>query len=129
MVADGQMTGGTRTMRILLVEDNYLIAATLKRMLMNLGCEVIGPVPSLEEGERLAAQESITGAILDINIIGGNSIPIAMALQHRGCPFFFITGYYSPEGLPESLVDVPRLNKPIDEAQLKSAMVAEFGLN
>jgi DNA-binding NtrC family response regulator len=113
-------------LRILVVEDNFLIASLLKRMLTNWGCQVIGPVPTLNEGKRLAETESLSGAILDINIVGGNSVPIAAALQDRGCPFIFITGYGSPKTLPAPLREVTRLDKPIDEFVLQATLAHEI---
>lgn len=112
--------------RILLVEDDFLIASSLAQSLRELGLEVVGPVPSLDEARRLAEDEHLCGAILDINILGGPSFPVAEALHQRGCPFIFITGYGSPQGLPPSLARARRLNKPIDEADFKEVVSVEF---
>ena len=112
--------------RILVVEDNYLVASALQQHLEELGCTVVGPVPSLDEGMAMVEDENLTGAILDINIIGGTSAPIAHALRDRGCPFFFITGYTSPRLLPDSLTDCRRLMKPIDETVLERTIHQEL---
>lgn len=112
--------------RILLVEDNYLIALSIQRLLLEWGCEVIGPAPSVHEGMRLAGQP-LDGAILDINIVGGTSMPVADLLQKRGCPVVFITGYGSPAGVPDSLAETKRITKPIDERELELAVREEFG--
>jgi CheY-like chemotaxis protein len=108
--------------RILLVEDNFLVAASLKQMLEDCGCEVLGPIPSLQESLTAAERDDLDGAVLDINIIGGTSIPVAERLRGRGCPILFITGYGSPRVLPEPLLSVPRLNKPIAIEQLAQAL-------
>jgi DNA-binding NarL/FixJ family response regulator len=108
--------------RILLVEDNFLVAVSIKRMLEQCGCEVLGPIPTLEQGLSAAADEHLDGAVLDINIIGGTSAPVAAALRDRGCPFMFITGYGSPRILPESLMSIPRLSKPIALEQLAATL-------
>jgi DNA-binding response OmpR family regulator len=113
-------------LRILLVEDNFLIASFLQRLLLEWGCEVIGPAPSVAQGEMLATSERLDGAILDINIVGGNSIPVAALLKERGCPLVFITGYGSPYGLPADLKDITRLTKPIDERTLQEVIRDEF---
>lgn len=113
-------------MRILVVEDNYLVASALQQHLEELGCTVVGPVPSLEEGLAMVDTHDLAGAILDINIIGGTSAPIAHALRQRHCPFFFITGYTSPRLLPDSLVDCRRLMKPIDEELLERTIRQEI---
>ena len=114
--------------RILLVEDNFLVAQMLAAILSERGCEVVGPVANLEQGLELAKSEALAGAILDINIIGGTSVPIAEALEQRHTPFFFISGYRSPGLLPRKLDHVYRLTKPIDEPSLESAMHNLFAI-
>ncbi|MEX2673498.1 MAG: response regulator [Phycisphaeraceae bacterium] len=126
MVAAGDDAIALSGLKILLVEDNFLVAHMLKSVLSEMGCEVIGPAPTLEQGLRLAHDEELAGAILDINIIGGTSVPIAETLQRRRTPFFFISGYASPQMLPRELGHVRKLNKPIDETSLESAMNLEF---
>jgi DNA-binding response OmpR family regulator len=113
-------------LRILLVEDNFLIASFLQRLLNDWGCQVIGPAPSVTQGRQLASTEQLDGAILDINIVGGDSIPVASVLQQRGCPVIFITGYGSPPGLPPSLTEIKRITKPIDEDVLQELIRAQF---
>lgn len=113
-------------LKILLVEDNFLVAHMLKSLLAEMGCEVVGPAPTLEQGLDLARDEQLAGAILDINIIGGTSVPIAETLQQRRTPFIFISGYASPQLLPHKLIHVRRLHKPIDERSLETAMSSEF---
>src|SRR5215210_3721567 len=58
--------------RILIVEDNFMVAMSLERTLRQWGCDVVGPYPSLEEGRRAALDPSIEAAVLDINIVGGS---------------------------------------------------------
>lgn len=111
---------------VLLVEDNFLVALALERALQASGCTVIGPVSTVAEGTRIAEQTSIDGAILDINIRGGTSQPIAEALERRGLPFFFITGYGSPQMLPERLRQVFRLSKPVNVHRLLQAVMERF---
>jgi DNA-binding LytR/AlgR family response regulator len=113
-------------LRILVVEDEFLVATHIKRLLAGWGCEIVGPAPSLDDGQRLAQSENLDGAILDININGGNSVPIADTLRDRDLPFIFITGYASPRILPQSLAAMPRLHKPIDESMLEAVLVKEF---
>ena len=112
--------------RILLVEDNYLVASMLQQKLGSLGCVVIGPAPSVEKGMQLAQDQTLDGAILDINILGGTSAPIADVLTARQLPFVFITGYASPPNLPPSFSSVPRFAKPLDDAMLVSIIESRF---
>lgn len=116
-------------LKILLVEDNFLVAHMIKSRLLEMGCEVAGPAPTLEQGLMLAREATLSGAILDINIIGGTSVPIAEILQQRRIPFFFISGYASPQMLPQSLTHVRKLPKPVDERSLERAMSREFSLD
>lgn len=113
-------------LRILVVEDNFMIASSLKRMLESWGCDVVGPAPSVEEAEQLADQCDLSGGILDINIRGGTSAPIAERLHNRGLPYIFITGYSSPHLLPDELLKAQRLHKPITDAVLRSVLVEKF---
>lgn len=113
-------------LRILLVEDNFLIAGSIRRLLAEWGCIVVGPAASVQDGLKHVEDDQINGAILDINIHGGNSVPIAEALRARSIPFIFMTGYGSPMGLPPSLAGVPRVNKPIKASALEAVLLAEF---
>lgn len=101
-------------LRLLVVEDNYLVAANLKMMLEHIGHRVIGPVPSVREGLVLVENESFDGAILDVNLSDGSCVPIARALKARQRPFVLVTGYASPELSDAMLEENRRLLKPID---------------
>jgi CheY-like chemotaxis protein len=79
---------------ILLVEDEYMLARHLKAELENLGAVIIGPVPSVKQALELVAQEPrIDVSILDVNLGGVFSFPVADALIERMVPFVFSTGY------------------------------------
>lgn len=79
--------------RILLVEDEYLVAALAEDMLAELGTVVVGPAYNLRDGLALAGREAIDAAILDVNINGERSDSIADALTARDIPFVLATGY------------------------------------
>lgn len=78
--------------RILLVDDEPLISMLVEGWLAELGCDVVGPARSVEEGLDLADDEQLDGAILDVNLAGENSYSVANALQEKGVPFAFATG-------------------------------------
>jgi CheY-like chemotaxis protein len=84
---------GLAELKILVVEDEPLIAMALEEMLTDLGCTVVGPALSLERGMRLATDESIDGAILDVNLGGETVFPLADLLAQRDVPFVYVTGY------------------------------------
>jgi CheY-like chemotaxis protein len=83
--------------RILVVEDEFLISAMLCDMLDDSAAIVVGPANSVAEAMRLVQDSQIDGAILDMNLNGQWSDPIAEALQGRGIPFVFTTGYGANE--------------------------------
>ncbi len=97
--------------RILVVEDETLIALLLEETLQELGCVVVGPVGKLDAALRLASDEVLNGAILDVTIRGGRVYPVAEILLGRDMPFVLASGYEN-WALPEALRDQPRLNKP-----------------
>lgn len=99
--------------RILIVEDEALIAEMLQDWLSELGCEIAGPVASNEAGLALLARSAVTGAILDITIRDGHSYEIAKELQRLGVPFVFATGH-GDEVIDPQFSDVPVLQKPFD---------------
>ena len=113
--------------RILVVEDNYFVAEDLKVALERMGLEVVGPAPSVKKGISLVADDKLIGAILDINIKGGTSVTIAEALEQRGTPFFFVTGYGSPQALPAHMKSVTRMSKPVDDESLRDVVYRMFG--
>lgn len=113
-------------LRILIVEDEFLMARRLETLLKSWGCEVVGPAASLDEGNRLAQDTTIDAALLDINLRGVHSGPIADSLLQRGRPLIFVTGYASPKQLPDHLRAQPRLHKPVRETELRAAMISTF---
>lgn len=120
---DASMSGR----RILIVEDDYLVASWLTGVLRQWGCEVVGPAPTVQEGLRLARSADLEGAILDINLRGEHSGPVAEELESKGLPFFFLTGYGSPALLPERLRERQKLFKPVKASELRAAVQGRFG--
>lgn len=105
------MSDSLRTRRILLVEDEVIIALAIEDMLTRIGCEVVGPAFSLAAGQALAASEPLDAAVLDLNLAGESSDQVAKTLQNRGIPFCFSTGYGS-SAVPRAFQDRPVLQKP-----------------
>jgi ActR/RegA family two-component response regulator len=101
-------------MRLLIVEDEYLIAADLAVALEERGAMVLGPVGSIADALALiAAEDTLDAAVLDINLGRERAWPIADALRQRGVRFIFATGY-DPWIIPEPYREVPRCEKPVD---------------
>jgi len=83
-----------RGRRILIVEDEYLIAMSLQENLELAGCVVVGPVPSIEKAVKLIESESqLDAAVVDVNLGGKLAYPVADILQARNIPFVFTSGY------------------------------------
>src|SRR5260370_25687476 len=82
-----------RGLRILVVEDNFLMAESVRDLLDECGCETVGPAPSLAVALALAGQEPLDGALLDINLAGEDCFPVARLLRERGVPFILLTGF------------------------------------
>ena len=110
-----------RRRRIFLVEDEMTIALMIEDMLDDLGFEVAGTSMRLEPGLRLAETIDADVAILDINLDGKQSFPIADILRQRKIPFFFATGYGS-RGLNDNYKGAYTLKKPFLSADLEKAV-------
>jgi len=107
-------------LRVLVVEDEPVVAMYLEDLLDALGCETIGPASRLADGLELAEHGDFDVAILDINLGGERSTPIAEALRLRGLRFAFASGYgVPPEGFGDN---VPMIEKPYREAQVAGAL-------
>jgi len=110
--------------RILIVEDEPIVAMCLEDMLADFGCQVIGPAARLEEGLSLAEHEQIDGAILDVNLGATRSYEIADQLGHRAIPILFATGYGRAD-YPER-ANVRLIAKPYRTEQVRAELTALF---
>jgi CheY-like chemotaxis protein len=112
-------------MKILVVEDEPLVAMLLEEILDDLGYTVVGPAGTLKEGLDLAQSEEFDAAILDVNLRGKRSFEIADLLKTRAIPHFFATGYGSAEGVVRRGVEIVR--KPFREDVIAEALNRLFG--
>lgn len=113
-------------MRVLVVEDEALVSMMLEEFLDELGCDVVATAARLEDALVKAATLMLDVAVLDVNLAGVVSYPVAEALRARGVPFVFSTGY-GAGGLPDAMRDAPVLSKPYRQEQLAEALVAARG--
>lgn len=109
--------------RVLVVEDEILVAMLMEDYLRDLGYEVIGPAMRLERGLELARSERLDFAVLDVNLVSEVSFPIADALKARDIPFIFATGA-GRQGLTPQHKGAVMLHKPFDLSDLESALGA-----
>lgn len=115
-----------RKLRILIVEDEPLIALALEAMLSEIGFDVAGPVARISAALELIGREQIDGAILDVNLGPQRVDPVADLLAARACPFFFMTGFGLPE-LPARHASRTVLQKPFRFEELLTVLCTEFG--
>jgi nitrogen-specific signal transduction histidine kinase len=107
---------GLAGLRVLVVEDESLIGMLAEDLLEQLGCRMVGLVSSLRKALELAKSAELDCALLDVDIGGEPVYPVAMALQARGVPFLFMSGY---GGLDEPWRAHPIVQKPFDVDQLR----------
>lgn len=104
--------------RVLVVEDETLIAILIEETLHDMECEVVGPAAKLETALQLALDGGFDIAILDVTLRGGKVYPLAEQLLARGIPFVLASGY-GDWALPQALQDQRRLMKPFTPAMLE----------
>jgi DNA-binding LytR/AlgR family response regulator len=108
--------------RILIVEDEFLLAMELELLVLRRGCLVLGPASSVAHALALIDGDRPDAALLDVNLKGERATPIAAALIARGVPFVLITGYSRPQLSEPELRDAPRIDKPVSGRALCRAM-------
>ena len=112
---------GIRPLRVLVVEDEGLVAMMLEDLLEDLGCEIAGSVGSVRAAlEWVGDGGAADFALLDVNLAGEAVFPVADALTARGVPFAFATGY--GEDHDPRFKDAPLLGKPIRQERLAALL-------
>jgi DNA-binding response OmpR family regulator len=115
------MTAELEGIRILVVEDEFLVASLIEDMLEAVGCVVSGPIPRVPDALDAVDRGTFDAAILDVNLAGDRVDPVAEALSRRNVPFMFVTGY-STGGLPTGFGERPRLCKPFKMGDLLATL-------
>ena len=113
-----------RGRRILVVEDEYMLAEDLRLELEEAGAVVLGPAPSVADALALLADAAggpPDAAILDLNLGGEMAYPVADALRERSVPVMLATGY-DVQSIPAAYAEVPRCEKPFDTARCLRAL-------
>lgn len=109
--------------RILVVEDEPMIAMLLEDMLSDLGCIPVGPAYNLEQAFDLIQSERFDAAILDVNLAGQRTTTVAETLLGKGVPFIFATGY-GAAGLAHQFSQHLVLTKPFQQNELERSLKA-----
>jgi CheY-like chemotaxis protein len=113
--------------RVLVVEDESLVAMLLETILEDMGCTPVGPAANIDDGLKMANDEQLDAALLDVNVAGKQVFPIAEALKARGVPFVFSTGY-GEGGLPDEWRGQATIQKPFTEAAVRDALMKAMGV-
>jgi CheY-like chemotaxis protein len=114
-----------RGRRVLVVEDESLISMLIEDALSDLGCKLACQASSLVEALEMVSNCQFDIAILDVNLNGEETFPVAEALIRRGIPFIFATGY-GATALPGPMRTIPVLLKPFQQAEMEVALRAAF---
>lgn len=104
-------------LRVLVVEDQMIIAMEIEDVLGALGCVIAGPVGKLAAALQMAQEGAFDAAILDVNLDGEMVFPVAAMLLERRIPFAFASGY-GKSSLPPEWHDTPHLGKPLRSEEL-----------
>ena len=112
--------------RVLIVEDELLVAMGLEDALRAMGCVVIGPVATLPEAMRIAPDIEVDAAILDVNLRGEQVYPAAQILVQRNIPVIFCSGFIGANPLPACFDDSLQVPKPYTDRLIAMALGEVF---
>jgi DNA-binding NtrC family response regulator len=118
-------TSDSRTLigkRVMIVEDEFLVAMELESELTEQGCVVIGPAGRAAPAMALLEEQTPDAVLLDLNLDGETPTALAEALVRRRVPFIVVTGYGSRHQAPEIMRNAPRLEKPVRQPELVAAL-------
>jgi DNA-binding NtrC family response regulator len=116
---DGDFFAG---LRVLIVEDEFLLAMELESLVAGGGWTPVGPASSVRQALALIDGDLPDIALLDVNLKGERATPVAAALQERGVPYVLITGYGDAQLSEPELRRAPRLDKPVNCRALTRAV-------
>jgi CheY-like chemotaxis protein len=121
MTTKSPVSAKISTKRVLVVEDEYLVAMDMSTYLEAAGAQVVGPASNVNAALEVLERTELDGAILDVNLHGEMAFPIADALAARGIPFVFMTGY-DARMMPARFASVKRCEKPTTPEAISRAL-------
>jgi two-component SAPR family response regulator len=120
-----RQAGDLRGFRVLIVEDDYFFADEEEYWLKEIGCQVLGPLPSVPAALAALEHDLPDGAVLDVDVCGTAIYPVARVLARHKVPFLFVSAS-APDSIDANFRSVPRLMKPVGEYQLQTAVLEVF---
>lgn len=121
VVGVGSATSG---LRVLVVEDEYLIALRLEDTLKRFGCRPVGPAFTLEGGLSIARTVTVDAALLDLDLGGKSVLPLVEELKRRGVPIGFVTAYDLEELRSPLIEGLPWVHKPFTDEQIRELLTS-----
>jgi len=115
--------------KILVAEDNLLLGEVVCEFLRECGLAPAGPFATVEQALAVARTVVLDGAVLDLKLGGNLCYPVCAALQARGIPFIFLTGYVDLSMIPPGLKSTPIICKPFEASEMKAAIAAMLKLD
>jgi CheY-like chemotaxis protein len=112
--------------RLLIVEDEALVAMELEDLITSLGGEVVAPFGRVADALNAVRRQAVDGAVLDVRLDGDTTFKIADALLHAANPILFVTGG-AADSIPVEYRQLPRLQKPFDHLQFTRMAELIFG--
>jgi CheY-like chemotaxis protein len=121
------MRSSIEGLRVLIIEDESMVSMLIEDFLIDMGCAVVGTASRLHEALQRLSSLDFDAAVLDVNLAGVPSYPVADALKNAGIPFAIATGY-GDAGIPDAFRDAPVLAKPFQQDQLRRALSAALNI-
>lgn len=111
--------------RVLVVEDEFILAVALEDILIDEGCVVVGPFARVSDALAAATNEQVDLAVLDVNVAGEKVFPVAEVLDDREVPFILLTGY-GDKVVPNDRPHWQAYEKPYHNNLLIDTLVAKI---
>jgi len=112
-------------LRVLVVEDEFMIAMLIEETLADYGCVIVGPFTNLTQALQAVQQQALDGAVLDVNLRGEKVYPLAELLDARGVPFLLLSGY-GRDAIPPDRPNWRACGKPFAPDELIMMLEAQI---
>jgi DNA-binding response OmpR family regulator len=119
------MTPGLAGMRVMVVEDEFLIAMLIEDALLEQGCVIVGPFTSVTDALKAAKATPVDLAVLDVNLRGEKVYPVAEVLSARRIPFLLLSGYGS-DAIPAEHPEWQAVSKPFIVTELVAKLADQI---